>query len=154
MSFNAFYNNIKKYLDDNKISYGCSVSTIYLTDKFTEEYFEEIKDDMIESITKSMEELSSETVNKQPAPRKQKNNNKPLMNLDKSLETKVENQKGKTTKNPKEQQKNPKSTPKTSPTSKTPSKTNNKQQPKGKFDDLRIQEEEDNEFSFDEEDGM
>lgn len=55
----------KKYLEDNDIGYNASVSQINLPNTFTEEYFNEIKDDMIKQINEIVNELSKEPI-KQP----------------------------------------------------------------------------------------
>lgn len=134
----------KKYLDDNKILYNSTIPTqINLPDTFTEEYFDEIKDDMIKRINELVDELSKEPV-KQPKKNSTKKATQELQPLDETNESVKE-----TKPKPKPSQK-PKTTSKTATKKQTvkeqkeiketKSKTTSK--PAGKFDKFEVSDDE------------
>ena len=85
---------IKKYLDDNKIVYNVAPGQINLPNNFTEEYFEEIKDDMIKGINELVNELSKESV-KQPRKTSAKKTAAKLQQLEEEVDEPVKETKQK-----------------------------------------------------------
>lgn len=138
----------KKYLDDNDIVYNASVIQINLPDTFTEEYFDEIKDDMIKRINELVDELSKEPV-KQPRKTSSKKAAQKLQPLEET------NEPVKDTK-PKPSQK-PKLTSKSSTKKQTvkeqkevkETKQKPSQKPTGKFEKFEVSDDEGLDISID-----
>ena len=91
---------VKKYLEDNNIVYNTSVGQINLPNDFTEEYFDEIKDDMIKQINELVDELSKEPV-KQPKKTSAKKAAAKLQQLDEEVDEPAKEMKPKPSQKPK-----------------------------------------------------
>ena len=154
-----FSNNIKlkaaiqKYLTDKDIKHNPSNLQISLTDSFTKEYFDSIKDEMKKNIEEIMEELS-----KAEAEKRGKSKTKKSDKLDPNFEDEdnIKEEKPKDTKKKDTTKKEPKKKDTKKEIKEVPkqeSKIENKPKTSsGKFDSLQVKFEDEDDFGFSDED--